>query len=275
MEINRNGILGTISRIFGGNDKLQTQTAERVETDNVVVYRIGGGGSGGAAAAADMIMYLAQAFYSADKGTPLQSAPKSSVIDLDAEAEGTADMVNAAVRINTLASADHNGRGIRHIEAVNTAIAHNMEGSDENTCIGDMIDQNSAHARNMADIILTEEELHLPRKVGGQGRSKLAESWVYHELAVQADLSGDYEISHYRDSEKREIDFIIERNDGATAAVEVNAGSSIGRGDFKHINWFAGKFKPSRFIGIVLYTGSDVLGFGDHLYAVPCANLVF
>ena len=104
---------------------------------------------------------------------------------------------------------------------------------------------------------------------------KLAESWVYHELAVQADLSGDYEISHYRDSEKREIDFIIERNDGATAAVEVNAGSSIGRGDFKHINWFAGKFKPSRFIGIVLYTGSDVLGFGDHLYAVPCANLVF
>ncbi|MBQ9967072.1 MAG: hypothetical protein IJO95_05460 [Clostridia bacterium] len=177
MEINRNGILGTISRLFGGNDKLQTQTAERVETDNVVIYRIGGGGSGGAAAAADMIMYLAQAFYSADKGTPLQSAPKSSVIDLDAEAEGTADMVNAAVRINTLASADHNGRGIRHIEAVNTAIAHNMEGSDENTCIGDMIDQNSAHARNMADIILTEEELHLPRKVGGQGRSKLAESW--------------------------------------------------------------------------------------------------
>ena len=78
MEINRNGILGTISRLFEGKHKLQTQTAERVETDNVVIYRIGGGGSGGAAAAADMIMYLAQAFIRPIRAR-LSSRPPSPV----------------------------------------------------------------------------------------------------------------------------------------------------------------------------------------------------
>ena len=28
-----------------------------------------------------------------------------------------------------------------------------------------------------------------------------------------------------------------------------------------------------RFTGIVLYTGNDVLSFGNHMYAVPFANL--
>ena len=41
------------------------------------------------------------------------------------------------------------------------------------------------------------------------------------------------------------------------------------------MKWFKSKFKIDRFIGIVLYTGSDVLGFGNHMYAVPFANMVF
>ena len=50
---------------------------------------------------------------------------------------------------------------------------------------------------------------------------------------------------------------------------------SVGIGDFKNMKWFKSKFKIERFIGIVLYTGSDVLGFGNHMYAVPFANIVF
>ena len=103
---------------------------------------------------------------------------------------------------------------------------------------------------------------------------KLAESWAYHEIVSQADISGEYEISHYRDNEKREIDFIVERDDGAMVAIEVKCGSVVGEGDFKHIKWFASMFKPARFVGIVLYTGADVLGFGNHMYAIPFANLI-
>ena len=35
---------------------------------------------------------------------------------------------------------------------------------------------------------------------------KLAESWVYHEISAQADITGDYSITHYRDSDKRTAD---------------------------------------------------------------------
>ena len=60
-----------------------------------------------------------------------------------------------------------------------------------------------------------------------------------------------------------------------TIGIEVKCGSSVGIGDFKNMKWFKSKFKIDRFIGIVLYTGSDVLGFGNHMYAVPFANIVF
>ena len=103
---------------------------------------------------------------------------------------------------------------------------------------------------------------------------KLAETWVYHEIAAQADVAGDCSISHYRDSDKREVDFILERDDGATIGIEVKAGSSVGLGDFAHLKWFHDRFNPKGFVGVVLYTGEDVLGFGRNLYAVPMANLV-
>ena len=103
---------------------------------------------------------------------------------------------------------------------------------------------------------------------------KLAESWAYHEIAAQADITGDYSITHYRDSDKREIDFVVERDDGHCAGIEVKCGSSVGDEDFRHLKWFRAKFNMDRFTGIVLYTGNDVLSFGNHMYAVPFANLI-
>ena len=47
----------------------------------------------------------------------------------------------------------------------------------------------------------------------------------------------------------------------------------FGDEDFKHLKWFRAKFNMDRFTGIVLYTGNDVLSFGNHMYAVPFANL--
>ena len=114
-----------------------------------------------------------------------------------------------------------------------------------------------------------EEDALFNEKINGT----LAESWAYHEISAQADIIGDYEITHYRDSDKREIDFIIEHDNGATAGIEVKCGSSVGIEDFKHMKWFQAKFKKERFVGIVLYTGNDVLPFGNHMYAIPFSNL--
>ena len=102
---------------------------------------------------------------------------------------------------------------------------------------------------------------------------KFIESWVYHEIAAQADASGDYEISHYRDRYGREIDYIVENDIGELLGIEVKAGSRVGPEDFKHMKWFGANLCTHSFVGIVLYTGAEVLSFGERLYAVPMACL--
>ena len=103
---------------------------------------------------------------------------------------------------------------------------------------------------------------------------KLIETWVYNQLATIADTGSDYSISHYRDSLKREIDFIVERSDGAMLGIEVKSGSSFSKDDFKHLKWFAANLaKEQQFTGIVLYSGDHTLRFGEGFYAVPLAAL--
>jgi Predicted ATPase (AAA+ superfamily) len=114
-----------------------------------------------------------------------------------------------------------------------------------------------------------EEQVYLD----GDRSGKLVETWVYHELAAISGLNQEYTITQYRDSDKHEIDFIVENDDGDLLGIEVKAGSNLGPEDFKHLKWFSAKMSKSRFTGIVLYTGKDVLRFGEGFYAVPMAML--
>ena len=102
---------------------------------------------------------------------------------------------------------------------------------------------------------------------------KFIESWIYHEIACQAEASGDYEIKHYRDRHGREIDFLIEDEKGDLLGVEVKAGSAVGHGDFKHLKWFAANLARKKFTGIVVYTGKYVMKLGDNMFAVPMGLL--
>jgi predicted AAA+ superfamily ATPase len=72
---------------------------------------------------------------------------------------------------------------------------------------------------------------------------------------------------------KREIDFIVERNDGAMVGIEVKSGSALGPDDFKHLKWFAKNLAKGEFTGVVLYSGEHSLRFGEGFYAVPLAAL--
>ena len=103
---------------------------------------------------------------------------------------------------------------------------------------------------------------------------KLFETFIYNELATQIDCSDNYEMFHYRDREKREIDFIIQRDDQALLGIEVKAASRISEADFKHLRWFKDNIvKDQDFIGIVLYTGEHVGSMGENLWAVPFSSL--
>ena len=100
---------------------------------------------------------------------------------------------------------------------------------------------------------------------------KLIEAFAFNQIVAQVDAGdGRYELFHYRDREKREIDFLIERDDGALLGVEVKAGSAISRKDFSHIRWFRENLaRDQEFVGIVLYTGEFPASFGNSLWAVP------
>lgn len=101
---------------------------------------------------------------------------------------------------------------------------------------------------------------------------KLVEGFVFAQLAAQLDAQDDpHHLTHYRDREQREIDFVIETPDGVTLGIEVKAGSAVGPDSFKHLVWFRERMLNHKtpFVGLVLYTGEQVLRFGEHLWAVP------
>lgn len=100
---------------------------------------------------------------------------------------------------------------------------------------------------------------------------KLIETFAFNEIMAQVDAGdGRYELFHYRDREKREIDFLIEREDNALLGIEIKAGSAVNKNDFKHMTWFQNNLAKSQtFTGIILYTGQFPASFGNNLWAVP------
>ncbi len=104
---------------------------------------------------------------------------------------------------------------------------------------------------------------------------KLVETFAYNELAAQVELSGgEYSLYHYRDREKREIDLMVERDDGALLGIEVKSAATIAKKDFRHLGWFRESIAHDRsFTGIVLYAGEHTGTFGDDLWAVPFGTI--
>lgn len=104
---------------------------------------------------------------------------------------------------------------------------------------------------------------------------KLVETFAFNELAAQVDTDAfTYQLFHYRDREKREIDFIIEREDGAILGIEIKASTSVGKSDFKHLAWFQKNLAAEeQFVGIVIYSGEHVVSFGNNLWAIPFGEI--
>ncbi|MFC1838418.1 ATP-binding protein [Thermodesulfobacteriota bacterium] len=104
---------------------------------------------------------------------------------------------------------------------------------------------------------------------------KLVETFAFNEIMAQIDAGdGIYKLFHYRDREKREIDFLIEREDNALLGIEIKAGSAINKNDFKHMAWFKNNIAKNRlFVGVILYTGEHSASFGNDMWAIPFGML--
>ena len=124
----------------------------------------------------------------------------------------------------------------------------------------------------MASILKWNKEKVL---LDSQKTGKLIETLVYNEIATHVSCHDEHQLYHYRDREKREIDLIVENDEGALLGIEVKAGSTLKKEHFKHLSWFQENLvkEGQLFVGIILYTGEKVVPFGENLWAVPMGCL--
>lgn len=78
---------------------------------------------------------------------------------------------------------------------------------------------------------------------------------------------------HFRSVSGDEVDLVLERRDGSVVGIEVKAGGRVDARDFRGLRALAAALGRRFRRGIVFYTGSNTVGFGPELLAVPIAAL--
>ncbi|MGO7770873.1 AAA family ATPase, partial [Rhizobium ruizarguesonis] len=74
---------------------------------------------------------------------------------------------------------------------------------------------------------------------------------------------------HFRDRDMREVDIVLERDDGMIDGIEVKASATVKAGDFGGLRELAEACGDRFAFGVVLDDNTDVVPLGDKLAAVP------
>lgn len=98
----------------------------------------------------------------------------------------------------------------------------------------------------------------------------LTENFVVCELKKQLGwIEKRATMFHFRTSNEREVDIVLENAAGDLVGIEVKSSSSINPSDFKGLQLLAESLPEKFKRGIILYTGNKFLGFGEKLFLVP------
>ena len=100
------------------------------------------------------------------------------------------------------------------------------------------------------------------------------ESFVFSET-LKLMTASDLQLTpyHFRDRDAREVDLVLERDDGMIAGIEVKAGATVRSGDFAGLRALAEACGDRFAFGAVLYDSADVVPFGNRLAAAPLSCL--
>jgi predicted AAA+ superfamily ATPase len=100
------------------------------------------------------------------------------------------------------------------------------------------------------------------------------ESFVGCELLKQIEWSVSRPIMlHYRTASGMEVDFVLEEGAQRVAGVEVKLSQTVKAEDFRGLQSLAADAKNNFVGGVVLYSGTRCIPFGDGLWAVPFSCL--
>lgn len=98
------------------------------------------------------------------------------------------------------------------------------------------------------------------------------ENFVASELLKQLNMSEiSAELFHYRTSDGKEVDFLLEQPNGSIAAIEVKGRDAVTEGDFAGLKHLRAQVGDDFACGVVLYLGNRLVAFDTNLWAVPVA----
>jgi predicted AAA+ superfamily ATPase len=103
-------------------------------------------------------------------------------------------------------------------------------------------------------------------------KGSIFETFVFSEILKAKKYSDKpFNIFFYRTLDRKEIDFIIERGKNIIA-IEAKFSKTVTKEDFKHIVALKDSVNNLK-AGYVLYTGEQLLPFGNNLFALPLSIL--
>ena len=106
----------------------------------------------------------------------------------------------------------------------------------------------------------------------------LMETFVYSELIKHASYSREsVNVYHYRDQQKREVDFVLESHSGDVVAIEVKSGTNLKKEHFKGLAALAKTMNAKSFKGILFYSGDKILPYRVDAYqfwAIPLSIFI-
>jgi uncharacterized protein len=102
----------------------------------------------------------------------------------------------------------------------------------------------------------------------------LFECFVVMELVKQATWSAiPVQLFFYRDTEKREVDLVIESASGDIVAVEAKSAAGADATDTRGLRLLRDSLGRRFKAGVVVYSGGHTLPIGDRLWALPLSGL--
>ena len=102
----------------------------------------------------------------------------------------------------------------------------------------------------------------------------IVENFVATELIKLISFSDmSSRLLHFRTSDNKEVDFILELANGKLAAIEVKTSDRLKGSDFKGIKAFQELAEKDFVCGVILYRGRQIVPFGKKLFAVPFSAL--
>lgn len=102
----------------------------------------------------------------------------------------------------------------------------------------------------------------------------LLECFVHAELQKTIALSGERtSLTHYRDKDQAEVDFVLERTPGRIVGIEVKASATVRPQDFRGLARLKEAAGDGFAMGILLHDGERMMSYGEQLAAAPISSL--